>query len=109
MLRMLSQYYMHFLSQKATKRQAIADLLAENLRSNSATSSKNYQMKRLKYIRLKLTPQFGKCTSTEHLEPFHAWEWWPGLESYSFLSKTMSCHAHSLLPNLAPTILRSTT
>src|SRR3954471_18981284 len=34
---LLSQYDMHFLPQKATKGQAIADLLTENLRSNSAT------------------------------------------------------------------------
>src|SRR3954466_11218071 len=34
---LLSQYDMHFLSQKTTKGQAIADLLAENPRSNSAT------------------------------------------------------------------------
>src|SRR5436190_286410 len=33
---LLSQYDMHFLPQKATKGQAIADLLAENPRSNSA-------------------------------------------------------------------------
>ena len=34
---LLSQYDMHFLPQRATKGQAIADLLAENPRSNSAT------------------------------------------------------------------------
>src|SRR3954465_8213484 len=34
---LLSQYDIHFLPQKATKGQAIADLLAENPRSNSAT------------------------------------------------------------------------
>src|SRR3954465_1179649 len=34
---LLSQYDMHFLPQKATKGQAIADLLAENPRSNSTT------------------------------------------------------------------------
>src|SRR5438045_7827324 len=34
---LLSQYDMHFLPQKATKGQAIADLLAKNPRSNSAT------------------------------------------------------------------------
>src|SRR5204863_4744444 len=33
---LLSQYDIHFLPQKATKGQAIADLLAENPRSNSA-------------------------------------------------------------------------
>src|SRR4051812_14412579 len=34
---LLSQYDMHFMPQKATKGQAIADFLAENPRSNSAT------------------------------------------------------------------------
>src|SRR3954463_12447899 len=34
---LLSQYDMHFLPQKATKGQAIADLLAENPRSDSVT------------------------------------------------------------------------
>src|SRR4051812_26364 len=34
---LLSQYDIHFLPQKATKGQAIADLLAENPRSKSAT------------------------------------------------------------------------
>src|SRR5436190_21032268 len=34
---LLSQYDMHFLPQRATKGQAIADLLAENPRSNSST------------------------------------------------------------------------
>src|SRR4051812_7560199 len=47
-------------------------------------SSKNYQMRRLKYTLSKSTPRFGRCTSTEHLEPFHVQDWWPGLESYSF-------------------------
>src|SRR4051812_14486859 len=47
-------------------------------------------MKLLKYIPLKLIPQFRKCTTTEPLEPFHAWDWWPGLESYLFCPKTMS-------------------
>src|SRR5436190_1420541 len=71
-------------------------------------SSKNYQMKRPKYISLKLTPRSGKCTSTEHLDLFHARDWWPGLESYSFLPETTSSRAHYPLPNLAPTMLRST-
>src|SRR3954465_11788713 len=62
-------------------------------------SSKNYQMRRLKYTPPKSTPRFGRCTSTEHLEPFHVQDWWPGLESCSFRPKTTSSRAHSPLPN----------
>src|SRR3954467_670677 len=71
-------------------------------------SSKSYQMRRLKYTPPKSTPRFGRCTSTEHLEPFHVQDWWPGLESYSFRPKTTSSRAHSPLPSLAPTMLQST-
>src|SRR4051812_11095990 len=69
---LLSQYDMHFLPQKATKGQAIADFLAENPRSNPAILFEELQMKRLKCTPPKLIPQFGRCTSMEHLEPFPA-------------------------------------
>src|SRR3954471_18271956 len=101
---LLSQYDMHFLPQKATKGQAIADLLAENPRSNSATLFEKLPDETAEYIPLKPASRSGKCISTEHLEPFHTWDWWPGLESYSFLSKTMSFHAHSPLLNFALTM-----
>src|SRR3954468_12649320 len=71
-------------------------------------SSKNYQMRRLKYTLPKSTPRFGRCTSTEHLEPSPVQDWWPRLESCSFRPKTTSSHAHSPSPNPAPTMLQST-
>src|SRR3954469_9287696 len=73
-----------------------------------SSSSKNYQMKSLKYISFKLTPQFGKCTSMEHHEPFLAEDWWLGLESYSFRPEIMSSRVHSLLSNHVPTMLQNT-
>src|SRR3954465_6980722 len=69
---------------------------------NLSSSSKNYQMKLLKCILLKLTPRFGKCTSMEHHGSFLAEDWWLGLESYSFRPETMSSHVHSLLSNPVP-------
>src|SRR4051812_34559225 len=76
---------------------------------NPLPSSKNYQMKRPKYTPPKSTPRFGRCTSTEHLEPFHVQDWWPGLGSSSFRPKTTSSRAHSPSPHLAPTMLQNTT
>src|SRR3954467_7890511 len=75
---------------------------------NLLLSSKNYQMKRPKYTPPKSTPRFGRCTSTEHLEPFRVQDWWPGLGSCSFRPKTISSQARSPSPNLAPTMLQST-
>src|SRR3954469_9927383 len=55
-------------------------------------------MRRLKYTPLKPTPRFGRCTLTEHLEPFHARDWLPGLESYLFRPRNhVIPHAFSLI------------
>src|SRR5436189_6399747 len=75
---LLSQYDIHFLPQKATKGQAIADLLVENPRSNSATLFEDLPDETAEVHSTQANPLVWKCTSTEHLEPFHAWDWWLG-------------------------------
>src|SRR3954464_7365474 len=75
---------------------------------NPSSSSKNYQMKPLKYILLKPTSQFGKCTSMEHREPARAEDRWLGLESSSFRPETTSFRVHSLLSSHVPTMSQNT-
>src|SRR4051812_28198054 len=85
-------------SLRSPQRDKSSQISSRNIQNrNSSSSSKNYQMKPLKYISLKQTSQFGKYTSTEHREPSHAEDWWLGLESSSFRPETTSFRAHSFL------------
>src|SRR3954470_11837342 len=96
-------------SLRSPQRDKSSRISSRNIQNrNPTSSSKNYHMKPLKYISLKQTFRFGKCTSTKHREPSRAEDWWLGLESSSFRPETTSFRAHSLLSSPVPTMSQNT-
>src|SRR5256886_10377465 len=102
---LLSQYDIHFLPQKATRGQAIADLLAENPRPNFATLFEELPDETAEVHSAQINPSVWQMYFDGASRTIPCAGLMAGVGIVFIFPLNHASRAHSPLRNLAPTIL----